>query len=158
MGRRVGCPGRPRNPAHRERILAGFGSQLDKPRVRTQEGVPLPIGLYSLCRINRIEDGGGLFEALAAQPVEPEAAPHQQGAIGSIAKGRLVGKRKPLRRPKGLKPLTVVAEDAVFRAHPEEARAVLVNLQNCQVAKPFSIPQCAKTVFLGIQCLADKQQ
>jgi hypothetical protein len=158
VGRRPRCSLRPRNPAHGKLALAGLGGKLDKPRVCAQERMALSIGLDSLRPIDGLEDAGDLYKALATQPVEPEASPHQQRTVGSIAKGRLVGRGQPLRLPKCLKPLAVVAKDSVFRAHPDETRAILVDLPNRQVAEPFCISEGVKAIFLGAQSPTGQQQ
>ncbi len=47
--------------------------------------------------------------------------------------------------------ISVVAEDAVFRAHPHETQSILINLPHCEVVEAFRCAEGANTVFLGVQ-------
>ena len=138
-------------PPHRESILPGFGIELHKTGVGANKRVPFPIRLDALCPTDRLENDGKLFETVARQLVKSEVPSNQKRSIGSVAKRGARSGRNPLLRSKSLEAFPVVPEDTVFRAHPNETHAVLVDLPDREVIEAFCDPEVAEIVFLSAQ-------
>jgi hypothetical protein len=136
---------------HREPNLPGFGIELHKTGVCANKRVPFPIRLDALCPTDRLENDWKFFETVARQLVESEVPSNQKRSIGSLANRSTRSGRNPLLRSKGLEAFPVVPEDTVFRAHPNETYAVLVDLPDCEVVEAFCDPEVAEIVFLSAQ-------
>src|ERR1017187_860937 len=149
IGARPGCSGRSRKPAHGEPIVPGFGIELHQTGVSANKRVPFPIRLDTLCPTDRLEIDGKLLETVARQLVEPEVSSHQKRAIGSVAKRSARSGRNSLLRSKRLEAFPVVPENAVLRAHPNETRAVLIDLPDGKVAEAFRDPEVAEVILLS---------
>jgi hypothetical protein len=133
--------------------MPGFGIELHKTGVRANKRVPFPVRLDALCPTDRLENDGKLFEMVARQLVESEAPSNQQRSVRGVAKRCTRSGRNPLLRSKSLESFPVVAEDTVFRAHPNETHAVLVDLPDREVIEAFCDPEVAEIVFLSAQDL-----
>ena len=130
--------------------VTGLGGQFHKAGIRAEKRVPFAIRLDALSPTDHAERNLKLLEVRARQLVESEVAADQQRTIGSIAKGGAGGKGDALVRTKDLKAIAVVAEDAVFRAHPKEANMVLIDLLDSEVVQAVCDPEIAEAVFLGV--------
>jgi len=138
-----------RNPPHGEAIVPGFEVELYQSGVGANKCVPFPIRLDALCPTDGFESDGKLFETVARQLVESEVPSNQKRAIGSIAKGSARSGRNPLLRAECLEVFSVVPKNTIFRAYPNEAHAVLVDLPDREVVEALSDPEGAEIVFLG---------
>ena len=151
VGLGAGCAGRLGKRVHENSGLAWQRREFHKSGLGSQVGVPFPIGLNALGPTDSFERGGNLLEAVAEQAIQSKISPHQKRAVRSFAKCRDGVGRHPAHRPKSLKALSVEAVDSFFRAHPEESRAVLVDLPHGQVFQPLGVSEGAKAVFLSAQ-------
>ena len=140
-----------RKPPHRESVLSGLRVQFLQTGICAKERVPLPIRLDPLRPTHGLEIEGELFEAIAVQTEKPEKPTGQQSAIGRVAQRCARIGRNPLLLPKGFESVPVVAEDSVFRTHPDKAHAVLEDLDDPKVGEPFRHSEIAKAVFLRAQ-------
>src|ERR1700690_3512904 len=138
--------------------MPGFGIELHKTGVRANKRVPFPVRLDALCPTDRLEDYWKLFEMVARQLVEPEVPSNQQRPVRGVAKRCTRSGRNPLFRSKSLEVFPVVPEDTVFRAHPNEAHAVLVDLPDRKVIEAVCDPEVAKIVFLSAQNLGHQHE
>ncbi len=136
---------------HREPILPGFGIELHKTGVRANKRVPFPIRLDALRPTDRLEIDWKLLEAPARQLVKSEVASNQKRSIRGVAKRGTRSGRNPLLRSKRFESFSVVPVDTVFRAHPNETHAVLVDFPDREVVKAFCDPEIAEIVFLSAQ-------
>ena len=109
---------------------------------------PFPSDWMPCAQLTVLKGMVKFLETVAAQAVESKGSAGQKRAVGSFAKCRNRRDRNPLRRPKRLETIPVVAENAVFRAHPNEAPTVLVDLPHREVVEPFRASEGAKTIFL----------
>jgi hypothetical protein len=95
---------------------------------------------------------------VARKLVESEVPSNQKRAIRGVAKRGARSGRNPLLQSKRLKALPVVPKDAVFRAHPNETHAVLVDLPDREVIEAFCDPKVAEIVFLSTHDPGRQQQ
>ena len=145
-------------PANYKSILSGLGIEFLQTRLGAEKSVSLSIRLNALRPTDRLERDWKFFEAVAVQVVEAEASAGQQRTIGSFAKCGRRGDGNSLCGPKSLEAIAVVAEDAVFRAHPNEAFAVFVYLPHRKVCQTICVPEGAETVLLGKKSPCREQQ
>ena len=124
---------------------------LHKTGVRANKRVPFPIRPDALCPTDRLENDWKLFETIARQLIESEVSSNQKRSIGSVAKRGARSGENPLLRSKSFEAFPVVPEDTVFRAHPNETHAVLVDLPYREVVETFCDPKVAEIVFLSVQ-------
>src|SRR5579863_9778711 len=118
--------------------------------------MPLPVGLNALCPADPVAGKRNFLEAVAGLVVESEISADQKISIGRLAKRGARGGRNPLRRSEFLEAFPIVSKDAVLRAHPKEARTVLIYLADRKVSKPFRAPEIAEAILLCGHCAARK--
>jgi hypothetical protein len=138
-----------RETLNRKSVMSRFGTELHQAGLRTNESVPVTVRLDSLCPTDCLESNWEFFETIAPKVIQPEASTGEQGPVGSFAKRGAGCLRESLGRPKSFEAVSVVPEDAVFRAHPDESRTVLVELSNREIAEPFGVPEGAEAELLG---------
>ncbi len=99
-----------------------------------------------------------LLKAFAPQSEQPRLIAHQHGAIGRLPNGRGHARRQPLRGCELPEAHALVAEDALFRHHPDEAGAVLIQSFDGQIREALFHPEIFKRVLLSKRPIATRKQ
>lgn len=131
--------------------LSRRGIEFKQTGVGAEESVAVAVRLNPFRPADGFEGDRKFFETIAGEVVKPEASTREQGAIGRFTKSGAGCFRKSLGWPEGLEAVAVVPEDTVFRAYPEKAGAILIDLSNREIAESFGGTKRAETELLRTQ-------